>query len=64
MDYYTRLGLLKAERSSSNYCYYDDSSIERIHFIEKRKAVGMTLDEIKKRLSKNSLKKLMYLKSV
>lgn len=47
IDYYTNLGLLKAERSTSNYRYYDHSSIERIHYIEKRKAEGLTLDEIK-----------------
>lgn len=42
--------MLKAERSSSNYRYYDVSSIERIHFIEKRKAEGMSLDEIKQKI--------------
>ncbi|MEH7125777.1 MerR family transcriptional regulator [Bacillus sp. JJ1532] len=48
IDHYTNLGLLKAERSPSNYRYYDHSSIERIHFIEKRKEEGMSLEEIKK----------------
>lgn len=48
IDYYTTLGLLKAERSPSNYRYYDHSSIERIAFIEKCKADGHSLDEIKK----------------
>ncbi|WP_066397318.1 MerR family transcriptional regulator [Cytobacillus eiseniae] len=47
IDYYTKLGLLKAERSSSNYRYYDDSSIDRIHFIEKRKQEGVSLEHIK-----------------
>lgn len=50
IDYYTNLGLLKAERSASNYRYYDLSSIERIHFIEKRKIEGMSLDEIKQEI--------------
>ncbi|TKC14915.1 MerR family transcriptional regulator [Robertmurraya kyonggiensis] len=47
IDYYTNLGLLKAERSSSNYRYYDFSSIERIRLIEQRKAEGMSLEQIK-----------------
>ena len=50
IDYYTNLGLLKAERSSSNYRYYDSSSIDRIGFIERRKTEGKTLEEIKKEL--------------
>ena len=50
IDYYTNLGLLKAERSSSNYRYYDTSSIDRIGFIERRKNEGKTLEEIKREL--------------
>ena len=50
IDYYTNLGLLKAERSSSNYRYYDSSSIDRIGFIERRKTEGKTLEEIKREL--------------
>jgi len=45
--------LLKAERSASNYRYYDHSSIERINFIEKRKKEGLSLDEIKKEIIEN-----------
>ncbi|MFZ0445251.1 MAG: MerR family transcriptional regulator [Bacillus sp. (in: firmicutes)] len=48
IDHYTNFGLLKAERSSSNYRYYNKSSIERLHFIEQCKKDGMSLDEIKK----------------
>jgi DNA-binding transcriptional MerR regulator len=44
------MGLLKAERSASNYRYYDFSSIERLTFIEKCKASGLSLDEIKKKM--------------
>jgi len=51
IDYYTNLGLLQAERSPSNYRYYDVSSVERIHLIEKKKAEGMALEEIKKEFS-------------
>jgi DNA-binding transcriptional MerR regulator len=50
IDYYTTLGLLKAERSSSNYRYYDYSSIERIAFIEKCKDDGLSLEEIKNKV--------------
>jgi len=50
VDYYTNLGLLKAERSPSNYRYYDYSSVERIQFIEDCKAKGMSLDKIKEKI--------------
>lgn len=50
IDYYTSIGLLKAERSASNYRYYDQSSIERLTFIEQCKASGLSLDEIKKKI--------------
>lgn len=50
IDYYTTIGLLKAERSPSNYRYYDHSSIEKLDFIEKCKEENMSLDDIKKKL--------------
>lgn len=50
IDHYTNLGLLEAERSASNYRYYDKSAIERLCFIEQCKKNGLSLDEIKKRL--------------
>ncbi|WP_338450877.1 MerR family transcriptional regulator [Niallia oryzisoli] len=50
IDHYTNLGLLEAERSASNYRYYDKSAIERLHFIEQCKKDGSSLDEIKKRI--------------
>jgi DNA-binding transcriptional MerR regulator len=50
IDYYTALGLLKAERSPSNYRYYEYSSIERIAFIEKCKDDGLSLEEIKNKV--------------
>jgi MerR family transcriptional regulator, copper efflux regulator len=50
IDHYTNLGLLKVERSPSNYRYYDQSAIERLHFIEQCKKDGMSLDEIKDRV--------------
>jgi DNA-binding transcriptional MerR regulator len=50
IDHYTNLGLLKAERSTSNYRYYDRSSVERLDFIERCKKEGMPLAEIKKKI--------------
>lgn len=50
IDYYTSIGLLKAERSSSNYRYYNQISIERLNLIEKFKRDGMSLNEIKKQI--------------
>jgi len=50
IDYYTNLGLLKAERSSSNYRYYSVDMIDRIKEIEKKKSQNMSLEEIKKKM--------------
>lgn len=47
IDHYTNFGLLKMERSTSNYRYYDNSAIQRLNFIEKCKKDGMSLSEIK-----------------
>ncbi|MCT2536838.1 MerR family transcriptional regulator [Aquibacillus koreensis] len=53
IDYYTNLGLLRAERSTSNYRYYERTAIEQLNFIEKSKKDGVSLEEIKKRIVKN-----------
>ncbi|UPG62482.1 MerR family transcriptional regulator [Metabacillus endolithicus] len=50
IDYYTNFGLLKAERSPSNYRYYDISAVEQLNDIEKCKEQGMSLEDIKKRM--------------
>lgn len=50
IDYYTNLGILKAERSQSNYRYYDEAAIETLRFIEKCKEMHMPLLEIKERI--------------
>lgn len=47
IDYYTNLGLLKAKRSSSNYRYYSQEAIEQLHFIERKKKEGLSLEQIK-----------------
>lgn len=40
------MGLLETERSRSNYRYYEESAVERIHWIEEQKAKGKSLEEI------------------
>ncbi|OCS87946.1 hypothetical protein A6M13_08220 [Caryophanon tenue] len=50
IDYYTNIGLLKAERSSSNYRYYNVEAVDDLHYIEKRKAEGLCLETIRKEL--------------
>ena len=50
IDYYTNLGLLKPERSETNYRYYNQESLARLRFIESLKEQRLTLDEIKARL--------------
>lgn len=47
IDYYTNLGLLKAQRSSSNYRFYSVEAVEQLHLIEKKKSEGLTLEQIK-----------------
>lgn len=51
IDYYTKLNLLKAERSSSNYRYYSSDMIQLIEEIEYKKSQGMSLEEIKKSMN-------------
>ncbi|MDQ0221292.1 DNA-binding transcriptional MerR regulator [Peribacillus cavernae] len=50
VDYYTQIGLLKAERSSSNYRYYNMDMISRLQYIEELKKDHLTLDDIKVKL--------------
>ncbi|MFE0507872.1 MerR family transcriptional regulator [Peribacillus butanolivorans] len=47
VDYYTNMGLLKAERSASNYRYYSVRELERIHRIEEYKRKNLSLEDIK-----------------
>ncbi|MFF2262737.1 MerR family transcriptional regulator [Lysinibacillus fusiformis] len=51
IDYYTNIGLLVAERSATNYRYYDPFMIERLQFIEQRKQQGLSLVEIQHELN-------------
>nr|WP_080647671.1 MerR family transcriptional regulator [Lysinibacillus sphaericus] len=51
IDYYTNIGLLVAERSASNYRYYEPTMIDRLHYIEQRKLEGLSLEEIQHELN-------------
>lgn len=42
---------MDAERSVTNYRYYDPTMIERLHFIEQRKQQGLSLVEIQHELN-------------
>ncbi|MFE0562497.1 transcriptional regulator [Priestia megaterium] len=46
VDYYTNIGLLKAERSASNYRFYNEEALKRLYLIEKLKSEGRSLEEI------------------
>lgn len=50
IDYYTKLGLLQAKRSPSNYRYYSEEALEDLKFIENCKKLHMPLDEIRKKM--------------
>ena len=46
--FYERIGLLpEAKRNPVGYRIFEDSDIERLNLIERAKALGLTLDEIK-----------------
>jgi len=47
IDYYTNIGLLEAERTSSNYRYYTAESIQTLQTIKDLKNKNMSLGEIK-----------------
>lgn len=53
VDYYTNMGLLKAERSASNYRYYSVKELERLRCIEEYKRKNLSLEDIKERLNQN-----------
>ncbi|MFJ7640449.1 MerR family transcriptional regulator [Peribacillus sp. NPDC097264] len=54
VDYYTNKGLLKAERSASNYRYYSVEELERLRLIEKYKRKNFSLEEIKELVKPNA----------
>lgn len=50
VDYYTNLGLLKAERSPSNYRFYGKEELARLKTIHTFKENNYSLDEIRELL--------------
>lgn len=47
LRYYEQQGLLEpVERTDAGYRHYDDTSVERLRFIARAKALGCTLEEI------------------
>nr|WP_239558548.1 MerR family transcriptional regulator [Peribacillus deserti] len=55
VDYYTNQGLLKAERSASNYRYYSREAVDQIGVIERLKHEKLSLADIKKRLKEEQV---------
>ncbi|GGH78630.1 DNA-binding transcriptional MerR regulator [Pullulanibacillus pueri] len=51
IDYYTTLGLIEAQRSSSNYRYYSEETVQRLKLIHYLKQEHLPLEEIKERLA-------------
>lgn len=51
IDYYTKLGLLSAERTPANYRYYSEHALERLKLIAQFKQQKMSLTEIRERLA-------------
>lgn len=60
IDYYTSIGLLKAERSKANYRIYTDDSLLDLKFIEECKELHYPLDEIKRKLDMKKAKNIRY----
>lgn len=55
IDYYTNLGLLTAERSDSNYRYYDETALETLRCIEGYKKMHIPLCEIRELLKQQQV---------
>lgn len=50
--YYERLGLLPApQRTRGNYRVYEEGHLERLCFIRNCRAIGMTLDDVRRLLT-------------
>ncbi|MGG5253386.1 MerR family transcriptional regulator [Neobacillus sp. SM06] len=58
IDYYTSIGLLQADRSSSNYRIYSDDALNDLKYIEECKRLHYPLDEIKRKLEMKKAKKM------
>ncbi|MCK6255793.1 MerR family transcriptional regulator [Fictibacillus sp. KIGAM418] len=51
IDYYTKLGLLKAERSQSNYRFYSEEALQRLTWINYYKKQHLPLEKIKEKMA-------------
>jgi len=52
LRYYDRVGLVRpANRTPAGYRVYDEEVLERLHFIRRAKALGMSLADIRRILS-------------
>ncbi|GIN62808.1 MerR family transcriptional regulator [Robertmurraya siralis] len=58
IDYYTSIGLLKAQRSKSNYRIYTEQALEDLRFIEECKNLYIPLEEIKRKLEIKKIKEV------
>ena len=58
VDYYTNLGLLKPERSASNYRYYKYGELERLRKIVTYKKKQYSLDHIRMMLNQECESKI------
>jgi MerR family transcriptional regulator, copper efflux regulator len=58
IDYYTSIGLLKAERSKANYRIYSEDCLIDLKFIENCKELHYPLDEIKRKLEMKKAKNI------
>ncbi|MDF1509256.1 MerR family transcriptional regulator [Robertmurraya sp. DFI.2.37] len=58
IDYYTSIGLLKAQRSKSNYRIYTEQALEDLRFIEECKGLHIPLEEIKRKLEIKKIKEV------
>lgn len=58
IDYYTKMGLLQCERSSSNYRFYEKTALDDLEFIEECKKINMPLEEIGQRLAVRKTEKV------
>ncbi|MBT2259379.1 MerR family transcriptional regulator [Priestia megaterium] len=47
IDHYTNIGLLKPERSASNYRYYTEEALKQVRLIEEYKKQDLSLKDIK-----------------
>ena len=47
LRYYEKLGLLRPKRTGSGYRLYSPELLERVRFIQKAQALGLSLEEIR-----------------